>query len=690
MTFDASEIEVLHDFFRVEAHEHLEAMTAALLRLEKDNVPEAVDELLRKTHTLKGSAAMVGLRVVAEAAHGLEEVFEELKERTPAPAAFDALMAAVDVVKDMVDGADPSALAPRLADKLAEARSAPAAPAAPERRPADRRLDAHVLRVDVARLDELMDGVGELVFDRTRIERRVVELRNAARELMRARAGLRALIPDVGEELVARVRAVEEDFAAHVVHMTRVSASLIDDTEALRRTTTMLQAGLTRVRMAPVRWLFQRLARPLRDIERSEGKRVEVVTSGEEVELDKAVVERITDALIHLLRNAIAHGIESPEARAARGKPPVGTIFLSARHQGESVFLEVADDGAGIDVARIRVALAAAGRPGAAELGEAEVIEAIFEPGVSTREEADELAGRGVGLDVVRDAIVRLGGEIAVTSLAGEGTRFAIRIPFTTAITPAFLFKVAGHVYAVSSVHVVEEANAPPPDLPLVSLHRVLGLAGDGPARPAVLVVDFGGRRFAVTCDKPIGVREIVVKSLGPLLAPLGLYAGATISGAGKVQLVLDPAVLAKIAYPAAEVPAPPSEPAASPAAERPRRVLVCDDSRTVREALARMLANDGYVVDQAADGEEAWRMLAEVPYDLVVSDMEMPRLSGAELVTRVRERHPGLPVVAISARAGRERAGEADAFLAKPVARRELLARVAELLRISDSSRRR
>src|SRR5262249_47457988 len=204
MTFDASEMEVLRDFFGAEAHEHLEAMTAALIRLEKGGAPEAVDELLRQTHTLKGAAAMVAVRAVAEAAHRLEEVFEELRERTPSPAAFDALMASVDVVKDMVDGGEAAPLAARLAEKLAEARSAPSSAAAPERRRGDRRLDPYVLRVDVARLDELMDGTGELVFDRTRIERRVAELRNAARELGRARAGLRALLPAAGEELAAR------------------------------------------------------------------------------------------------------------------------------------------------------------------------------------------------------------------------------------------------------------------------------------------------------------------------------------------------------------------------------------------------------------------------------------------------------------------------------------------------------
>jgi chemosensory pili system protein ChpA (sensor histidine kinase/response regulator) len=581
-------------------------------------------------------------------------------------------MGAVDVIREMVYGGDGDALAARLGERLAIAAAAPAVPA-PERRPSDRRReDPALLRVEVARVDELMDGVGELVFDRTRIERRVAELRDAVRDLGRARSGLRALVGETAGPLREKLLALEEEFAAETARMTRVAAALVDDADALRRTTASLQAGLTRVRMTPIRGLFQRLARPLRDIERREGKSVDVVTSGEEVELDKAVVERITDPLIHMLRNAIAHGIETPEVRAARGKPPVGRIALAARHQGDSVFLEVADDGAGIDVPRIRARL---GRPGASD---EEIMAAIFEAGVSQREEADELAGRGVGLDVVREAILRLGGEITVASVAGEGARFSIRIPFTTAITPAFLFKVNGEVYAVASGHVVDE-RAEVEGLPLLSLHRILG--GDEPARAATLVLDFGGRRFAVTCDKPIGVREIVVKSLGPLLAALPLYAGATISGAGKVQLILDTAALAKMAYPAAapEAVAPPRP---TPAEGRPRRILVCDDSRTVRETLARMLAGEGYVVDQAGDGAEAWEMLRQVSYDLLVSDVEMPRLGGVELLGRVRAERAGLPVVLISSRVGRDRAGEADTFLAKPVARAELVRRVAELLR--------
>src|SRR5262249_13312176 len=211
----------------------------------------------------------------------------------------------------------------------------------------------------------------------------------------------------------------------HIAHLTRAAGALLEDAEAVRRTTGMLQKGLTQVRMTKVRLLFQRLARPLRDLERLEGKRAAVATSGGDVELDKAVVEKVTDPLIQLLRNALAHGIEPTAVRVARGKPPEGKIALSARHEGDAVFLEVADDGAGIDAAKVRGSLVASGRRTEAEALAAtdeQIVAAIFEPGVSTRDAADELAGRGVGLDVVRENIARLGGEIAVASAPGAGT----------------------------------------------------------------------------------------------------------------------------------------------------------------------------------------------------------------------------------------------------------------------------
>jgi chemosensory pili system protein ChpA (sensor histidine kinase/response regulator) len=367
------------------------------------------------------------------------------------------------------------------------------------------------------------------------------------------------------------------------------------------------------------------------------------------------------------------------------------------------MFLEISDDGAGIDLALVRASLVAAGRRSGEAAGAAtdeQVLAAIFEPGVSTRGAADELAGRGVGLDVVRENIARLGGDITVASTPGAGTRFTIRLPLTTAISQAFLFKVAGQVYALPNVHIVEtltiEAGGPAlpatielggAAVPLVSLHRVLELELPADARRVpVIGLEFAGRRLAAACDKVVGPREIVVKSLGPLLSPLGLYAGGTISGAGKVQLILDPAALVELAYPA-EARLRSRGPAELPAGEPRPRILVADDSRTVREALGRMLGAEAYVVDLAVDGEEAWEMLHEVTYDLLVTDLEMPRLSGVALIERVRRWDPGsrLPILAISSRGAplHERAAAAGAsdFLAKPVTRHELTRRIAQLL---------
>jgi chemosensory pili system protein ChpA (sensor histidine kinase/response regulator) len=488
------------------------------------------------------------------------------------------------------------------------------------------------------------------------------------------------------------------------------------------------------VRMMSIRFLFQRMARPLRDIARREGKKIELVVSGEDTELDRTVAEKITDPLIQLLRNAVAHGIEGAAQRVQAGKPPTGRITLAARHQGDSFFLEVSDDGAGIDPDRVRASLVASGRLGIAEAESASderLIASIFEAGVSTREEADELAGRGVGLDVVRDTIARLGGEITVTSSAQEGTHFAIRLPLTMSIAQGFLFKVGSQVYALPNVHVVEttwvEASSPamPAHLrvrdepvPLVALHRLLGLDMPADARrvPAV-VIEFAGRRLAATCDKIIGPREIVVKALGPLLAPLGLYAGATISGAGKVQLILDPSTLAQAAYPtkptattiadlasaavSGPMPAMSSGPmgaagsadstsSGAPGFELPpARILLADDSRTVRESVSRMLSAAGHIVDVAVDGQQAWQMLQEVRYDLLITDVEMPRLGGLDLVARVRGSgaHAAIPVLVISSRAAaphRERAAQAGAssFLGKPVTRAGVTTEIEKLLR--------
>jgi chemosensory pili system protein ChpA (sensor histidine kinase/response regulator) len=736
------ETRILRSFFCDEAHESLESATRLLLAAGAGPLAAAtIDELLRTTHTLKGSAATVGLGVVADLAHELEDCFARLRDRELAwssPTA-ERLVEAIDACRALVDAIDtPGKMAERAercraliaAAGVSGTAASPApkpgpmgatTPAAPPPKTLPdvtlttgerRRDDPHVLRVDPVRVDRLMHSVGELVFDRTRIERRAQELRSLVHDLAKSRQALREQLYAAASSVPmpaapAGAAAVEEDLAQLGARLARATSALLDDADALRRTTQSLQDGLSQVRMLSVRVLFQRLARPAREMARHAGKRIALLTSGESTEFDKTVADQITDPLLQILRNAIAHGIEPENERIGRGKSAIGQIRIAARTEGESVLLEVADDGAGIDVAELRRRFVADGRwtrDVAATASDGTVLRAIFEPGVSTRDEADDLAGRGVGLDAVRETLARLGGDIHVQSTRGQGTTFTLRLPLTTAISQALLFKIDGNVYGIPNVHVSEtttiEASSPimPPSLryrdesvPLVILHSVLGAPVPSDSRRvAVVVIEYAGRRFAVTCDRVIGPREIVVQSLGTLLAPLPLYAGGTISGSGKVQLILDSAALVRLAYP--QLPPVPAMAGAAAIAGEPiapaGRVLLADDSRSVREALSRMLTGAGYVVDTAEHGRRALEMLRQMRYDALISDIEMPQLGGFELIEQLRADHAlaAIPVIVISsrtARANRSRAVELGArtFLPKPVTRKKLLRALDEII---------
>jgi chemotaxis protein histidine kinase CheA len=709
-SFNTSEYRALRLLFRDESHEALERVAHLLLRADGDRFDaDTLTELLRLTHSLKGTAGTVGLREFADAAHRLEGVLEQLRAGALAWSAGvrDSVVEVVDGLRGLAEAAEDEIEASELSKGLERAL---AAIGAGEPAEAEAELDpggsatglrsstesgAHrtartgepaQLRVAPARIDRLMDSVGELIFDRTRIERRVIELRGALEQLALLRD---AVIATAEASADLPLRSLMRELSDRLDTLDRLAGEMLEDTGALRRTSNALQDGLTDIRMQSSRSLFQRLAPQVRALARAAGVPIRLVTHGGETEFDKSVADQIVEPLIHLLRNAVAHGIEPPEVRRALGKPPEGQITIAARHEGRSVVIEVADDGAGVDPGIVRQRLVASGRwsdSRANVAGDDEILRALFDARVSSREEVDELAGRGIGLDAVRDTVVRLGGEIAVSSTIGIGTSFTMRLPQTTSISNALLFKVGGNVFAIPNVHVVEtgkvEVSSPaiPSVLrvrdgavPLVLLHRVLGAALPADARsvPAV-VIDYASRRLAVTCDKIVGPREIVVKNLGPLLSPLPLYAGGTISGSGKVQLILDPAALVRLAYP---------EAAAAPG-RAAGRVLVADDSRAVREAMALLLERAGFQVDLADSGLAAWRMLGRAHYDALVTDLEMPEMGGFELIERVRGDAllAELPVVIISSRAtdaARARAADLGVVdvLAKPVEPDRLLA---------------
>jgi chemotaxis protein histidine kinase CheA/CheY-like chemotaxis protein len=723
--WDPDELRSLRAFFLDEAVENLEALGAALQSLRADRTDRAaLASLMRKLHTLKGSAGSIGLDDLSRAAHALEDRLIVWRDRGGGlePAELDELESSQMQLALMVAEVERSV---RGAPEPFSPDAAPvsdAAPARTERRQVDRRApgfaaaDGPTVRVEVERIDELMDAASELVFDRTRLVRRLEELGGCARDVRKVRGALHGALGEIDSVLArhpmlrARLRGIIDVVAVRFGEIAtelddvgssleRAVAGVAEDADGLARTSATLQERMRRVRMMSVGRLFARLEPSVREVARKESKDVVLQTRGEETEIDKAVVERVAEPLLHLLRNAVAHGIEPPAMRQERGKTPHGTISVSARHDGDATEIVVRDDGRGIDLDGVRRALVAARRasPEEAELLEEDALyDALFQPGVSTRVGADDVAGRGVGLDAVKDAISRLGGTVRVTSTPGAGAAFTVRLPLTTAVQQALLFKVGGQVYAVPAASVKEAATVTADDLrlgeteervalnlrgqsvelPLVRLGALLGVpAPPGPTtRRSALIMTSGDETFAVTCDRVIGPREIVVRGLGPLLSALPLYAGATISGAGKVQLILDVTHLREQARRGVHS-ARPSR------ALGPRRVLVVDDSRSIREAASLILLQGGYAVEAVPDGWDAWELLQDRPFDVLVTDVEMPRLDGHELIARVRgsAELAALPIVVVSSRTAdpmriRLIDAGADGFVPKPLRRKVLL----------------
>jgi len=748
--FDDDELAMLRQLFRSEAHDALEVVTARILSTGSA-VPstEALAEMMRVTHTLKGSAGTVGLTAMVDLAHRLESAFAVVG-RDPAvwtAATADQVVEVTDGLRGYVDqlvaqpaGAEHTAalLRTQIANLTnTEPVVVPERPSFPRFSPSESMIiptivtagepeplndlpsqgvvvesrthtpplgyaavsgssdsargDTRQLRVEPERIDDLMSSAGELLFDRTRIERRVQLLRTLARDLARTRQNLRDAIGPSGHANRGLVEA-ENELAGQAALLSQTTAALLDEIEALRRTIGELQRGLTRIRMDTARNLFLHAARTLRALRRATGIVVELRTLGEDTEFDKAVAEQLVDPITQLLRNAVAHGIEGPEERAKRGKPPTATITIRARQDGNLLVIELSDDGRGVDIAALRDRLVATSRWSAARAQlatDADVLDALG-TGVSVRGDADELAGRGIGLDVVRQTVARLGGEVKVSSVPARGTTFSLRLPLSTSLAQAMLFKVGGQVYAIPAVHVVDTTLVEPgamttvvrhEQLPVLRLEALLGHGLTHERRPGV-VVSFAGKGFVGTVDKIVGPREIIIKPLGPLLAPLTLYAAATISGSGKVQLILDPAQLVRRAHP--DAPEALGDTASSPMVLA-GRALVVDDSRAIREAMTSMLGREGWIVDVAEDGARALQLTRQLRYDLVVTDLEMPELNGFDLIARLREdaRFTTTPIVIITSRASPEHRRRAKdlgvrALVAKPITRRKLLEALA------------
>ena len=626
--------------------------------------------------------------------------------------------------------------APLLEPVVASRASAPAR----SPREAGARRVRPSIRVSLDRLDALMNLVGELVITRSRLERHLIQLEHAGellsftqsrmtqtvaefeskyanRRLPSAEAtghdrSAASAVPlgDVFAELefdrydgfnllARRVGEISSDLTEIQLQLGGLVRVVREDAGGVQRLSGELRGQITRARMVPVGRLFAPFVRMVREAARAAGKSVELEVRGETVEMDTTIVELMADPLIHLVRNAIAHGIETEEARCQQGKPPQGTLHLGAAHKGGSIYIEVADDGRGIDLEAVSEAARRGGFATAetlARLGERDILDLIFLPGLTTAASVTTAAGRGVGMDVVRTNVGRLSGEIEVQTEAGRGTRFRIRLPLTVAISNALMVRVGPETLAIpvpavkGVVHVqpeeiratdgAESIEMEGESLDLVRLDRLLRIPGRGADGPlSVVTLRTGRKTLAAVVDEFLRKEEIVIKNLGTFLQGVGPFSGATITGEGHVILLLDSLKLLEmsVAAPATRAGDTGGECGVfgPPAPDGRRCVLLVDDSVSVRKFVGGMLERAGFRVVVARDGAEALQQLGEHTVDVVVTDLEMPRLNGYELI-RDLNREPttsDLPVVVLTTRAGAKHVDLArelgvEHYVAKPV----------------------
>jgi chemosensory pili system protein ChpA (sensor histidine kinase/response regulator) len=674
---------------------------------------------------------------------------------SPAPTLAVAPMVPKDeeapAISELPAGAEPAP--PAQADggmpaidwgRFAALTPAGAASAAPERALG---ASSGTVRVRAPLLDRLVNHAGEVMISRSRIESEVVQLKGSLGDLTenleRLRSQLRDIELQAETQISSRIEAakaigesfdpLEMDRFTRFQELTRMMAESVNDVATVQRSlqrtvqstedelaaqarlTRDMQDDLLRTRMVEFESLSDRLYRVARQAAKELQKQVRLDIVGGSIEVDRGVLERMGGAFEHLLRNCVAHGIELPVERERRGKDPVGQITVSAAHEGNEVAVEFRDDGAGLDFSRIRQRGIAIGLIAPeAQPSDGELVNLIFTPGFSTAASVTELAGRGVGMDVVRSEVNALGGRIETASAAGQGTSFRLVLPLTTAVTQVVMLRAGAITIAVPStlIEVVKRVAAlevqgayasaqfdagerPIPFFWLGALLQATGRSAETPGRNlAVVVVKSAAQRIALHVDEVLGNQEVVVKNLGPQLARLPGLAGVTLLASGLPALIYNPVALATLygdgaraAMRQAVAPAAPNEPQSAEASEAVLAplVLVVDDSLTVRRVTQRLLVREGYRVTLAKDGLDALEKLAEELPVVVLSDIEMPRMDGFDLVRNLRAdpRLNSLPVIMITSRIAqkhREHAAElgVEHYLGKPYSEDDLLGLLA------------
>lgn len=734
-TLDADMIGAFLD----ECNERLEGLSERLLELEsRGNDRELVSELFRDLHTLKGSSAFAGLKKMNRVAHLAEDLIGELRDgkRAITRSLIDVLLETLDVLRVIVDKArsrapidvevgtllqrlkDPEVV-PFSAPKASASGSSGAAASLPPKSQVSRAASqgSATLRIDFEKVDRLLNLVGEVVLARGRLTAAADSQATLARELSSLRQKLSRIknLPETLEQRGSGKGNVTDELQRTERVLRETQGDLDSSLSVLGLAVSQLRDDVMKLRMVPISRLFSKYQRTVRELSHKLGKEVSVELVGAETELDKVLVERLEDPLLHLVRNAVDHGVEAPDERLRAGKQRTGQLVLGATQRGGQILVTIRDDGRGMDPAKLRQKAMEKGILSASEareMSDAESYQLIFRAGFSTAAQVSDVSGRGVGMDVVRDAISKLKGSIHLDSEAGRGTLLELRLPLTLAITQILAARVGGELIAIPLEAVASAQTIAGSDLeavgggtclriadeliPVVDLARLLGLGstvkghlGDG-AEHSVVIIELGTERFGLLVQQVLGRHEVVIKSLGPLLAGTPCAAGATLVG-DRILLVVDLAEVATRSrdgahtFGGAITLGKSAEAGASPATRGRARILVAEDSDTIREAIRRELTHAGFEVLTAADGTEALELARRETFDAISTDVMMPGMDGYELTRRLRAdpRYADVPIVMVTSKDARLDTlrgfdAGASAYITKP-------ADAAELVRTLD-----
>jgi two-component system chemotaxis sensor kinase CheA len=747
--------------FQEVTQDRLSKIQNAAIALEKPESASAADEIARELHTMKGEARMLGLPAIGQIAHVAEDLLKAAREgRTPMAAATDLLLRTCDAIGETVQDLSASATGNGTTEAICQALSqasgvaipqlkpgarpseprrdaktspaipaiqraaiaasqptplktqaVPPAPAASQAGPASpaparvdpppmRTLQDRSIRVNVEVLDSLGQLAGDLLVESARAKLRHEELAGVLERF--SRLSERLVRASEHTAVRAELERIEGD-----LHLLRDDAFRFvrqhsDGVDALHGNLSQLADHVAQARLVPLSTVFDAFPRAVREMARAQGKEVELAIENAEVGVDRSLLADVRDALIHLLRNAVDHGIESPEHRQTLGKFGAGRLTIRARADGDMLQLSIEDDGRGIDPSRLREVGVIKRLVTAAQantMSDREAIDLIFLPGFSTRTETTELSGRGVGMDVVKRKVEALGGSVSVTSRLGRGTTFALRLPQTLALMDVLLVRLGDDVYGLPAADVEAVIRIKPQDrlevagtlavrhrarpVSLVALGPLLGVHG-GPRhdRPPAVIVRHGDDLAALVVDGLVGEREVAVKPCGgEFLKGAPYVAGSAALEDGRIAVLLQsPDIMAEVrrfARPVTQADAP-----------KRLKVLLVDDSPIARATEAALVKALGHQVEEAQDGEEGLSMARASTYDLILTDVQMPRMDGFTFTRALKSdaQLGKVPVVILSSLASpedRRRGADAgaDAYLIKGELGVEVLAQAIDRL---------